>query len=65
LEGSEQEDEVVAQQMQQALEAGQLDRISELLSKVMDYYDDDDDDEDESTDDDDDPYNLFGTDSKP
>ena len=31
LEGSEREDELVAQQMQQALEAGQLDRVADML----------------------------------
>lgn len=31
LEGSEKEDELVAQQMQQALGDGQLDRVSEML----------------------------------
>lgn len=31
LEGSEQEDEIVAQQMQAALEAGQLNRVSDML----------------------------------
>jgi hypothetical protein len=36
LEGSEMEDELVAQQMQQALEAGQLDKVSELLGQVHD-----------------------------
>ena len=30
LEGSEREDEIVAQQMQQALEAGQLDRVTDM-----------------------------------
>ena len=34
LEGSEREDELVAQQMQQALEAGQLDRVSEMLGMI-------------------------------
>lgn len=34
LEGSEIEDELVAQQMQQALESGQLDRISEMLGQI-------------------------------
>ena len=34
LEGSETEDELVAYQMQQALEAGQLDRVSEMLGIV-------------------------------
>lgn len=36
LEGSEMEDELVAQQMQQALEAGQLDKVSELLGHIHD-----------------------------
>jgi len=31
LEGSEREDELVAQQMQQALEAGQLNKVSEIF----------------------------------
>ena len=31
LEGSEREDELVAQQMQAALESGQLNRVSEML----------------------------------
>ena len=31
LEGSEREDEIVAQQMQAALEAGQLNRVSDML----------------------------------
>jgi hypothetical protein len=31
LEGSEREDELVAQQMQQALEAGQLNKVSEMF----------------------------------
>lgn len=34
LEGSEIEDELVAQQMQQALDSGQLDRISEMLGQI-------------------------------
>jgi Domain of unknown function (DUF1995) len=57
IEGSELEDELVAQQMQQALEAGQLDRISELLASMgLDDLDDDDDD--------DDPYrSMFGEDT--
>jgi hypothetical protein len=57
LEGSEQEDDIVAHQMQQALEAGQLDRISEFLAGIGDEDDLDDDD-------DDDPYeSFFGEDS--
>lgn len=64
LEGSEREDELVAQQMQQALEEGQLDRVSEMIGEaLLDEYDDEDegdlevDDEkedDDDTDDDDD-----------
>mmetsp|Transcript_18740 Transcript_18740/g.26432 ORF Transcript_18740/g.26432 Transcript_18740/m.26432 type:complete len:665 (-) Transcript_18740:1122-3116(-) len=42
LEGSEREDELVAQQMQQALEAGQLDRVSEMLGLSPDFAVDDD-----------------------
>ncbi len=57
LEGSEREDELVAQQMQQALESGQLDRVSELLQRLA-LTDDDTDDEEEDEDDDDD--DLFG-----
>jgi len=60
LEGSEREDELVAQQMQQALEAGQLDRISEMLWEMG--LEDLDEDEDE--DDEDDPYrDIFGADT--
>ncbi len=49
LEGSEQEDELVAKQMQEALEAGQLDRVNEMLARM---------DEDE-----DDEWRIFRTDS--
>lgn len=60
LEGSEQEDEIVAQQMQQALELGQLDRISDLLGTMGLEEDLGDDEED----DDDDIYgDLFGEDT--
>lgn len=64
LEGSELEDELVAQQMQQALELGQLDRISDMLSS-MGFYDlDDEGDNDTEDDDDSDPYNdLFSEDT--
>ena len=57
IEGSELEDELVAQQMQQAFESGQLDRVSELLASMgLDDLDDDDDD--------DDPYmKMFGEDT--
>jgi hypothetical protein len=39
LEGSEIEDELVAQQMQQALESGQLDRVSEMLEQISSMED--------------------------
>ena len=39
LEGSEIEDELVAQQMQQALESGQLDRVSEMLEQISGFED--------------------------
>lgn len=67
LEGSAREDELVAQQMQLALETGQLDRISEMLGSmgvdIFDDHEDSDDDEDEDDDDDDDDIyrDLFGT----
>ena len=47
LEGSEREDELVAQQMQQALEDGQLDNVSDMISKVLNSEDDGDDDDDD------------------
>jgi hypothetical protein len=63
LEGSEQEDEIVAQQMQQALESGQLDRVSEILGDLgLDIFDDEDD-EDEDGDDDDDLWRLQDVDT--
>ena len=48
LEGSEHEDELVAQEMQKALELGQLDRVSEMLSKMGLEDLDDEDEEDMS-----------------
>ena len=45
LEGSEREDELVAQQMQAALEAGQLNRVSDMLGitpALTESLDDDD-----------------------
>ena len=45
LEGSEHEDELVAQEMQKAFELGQLDRVSEMLSKMgIEDIDDEEDD---------------------
>ena len=63
LEGSEREDELVAQQMQEALELGQLNTVSEMMGIPnveidSELYDDDDDDEEE----DDDPW-WTGTDT--
>lgn len=61
LEGSETEDELVAQQMQQALEEGQLDRVAGIINEAfLDEYEAENDDnlseeiEQECTDDDDD-----------
>lgn len=60
LEGSEREDELVAQQMQQALEDGQLDRVSDMIGKVLDF-----DDEEDASDEDDDEndFDIFAEDS--
>lgn len=59
LEGSEREDDLVAQQMQEALETGQLDRISEMLGTLgLDF--DQDEEEDDDDDDEDDLYGDFG-----
>lgn len=41
LEGSEREDEIVAMQMQQALEDGQLENVSGMIGEVLEYGDDD------------------------
>eukprot|EP00586_Coscinodiscus_wailesii_P007419 CAMPEP_0172491634 /NCGR_PEP_ID=MMETSP1066-20121228/22520_1 /TAXON_ID=671091 /ORGANISM="Coscinodiscus wailesii, Strain CCMP2513" /LENGTH=520 /DNA_ID=CAMNT_0013260793 /DNA_START=825 /DNA_END=2386 /DNA_ORIENTATION=+ len=43
LEGSEREDELVAQQMQEALEAGQLSKVNKMLGIVPGAFDDGDD----------------------
>lgn len=62
LEGSKREDEIVAEQMQKALETGQLDGLSEMLGTMgLDIFDDvfDEDDEDDEND----PWGLFGVDS--
>ena len=67
LEGSEEEDEIVARQMQHALENGQLDRVTEMLGSMgMDVFDDDgneDEGEDDDEDYDDDVWNIFNEDS--
>jgi hypothetical protein len=56
LEGSEREDEIVAKQMQQALEDGQLNQVSGMISDTLSVFDVDDDDI--SLDDDDDDISL-------
>lgn len=61
LEGSEREDELVAQQMQEALESGQLNKVSETLLYLSGSEDDDDDEEND--DDDENDFTIFGTDS--
>ena len=57
LQGSEQEDEIVAQQMQQALDEGQLDRVADMIENALSG--DRDENEDDDDDDDDDPYDDF------
>jgi hypothetical protein len=57
LEGSEREDEIVAQQMQQALEEGQLDKVAEMIKKAKKAQSGDGDESED--DDDDDPYDDF------
>eukprot|EP00534_Pseudo-nitzschia_fraudulenta_P007251 CAMPEP_0201191482 /NCGR_PEP_ID=MMETSP0851-20130426/142474_1 /ASSEMBLY_ACC=CAM_ASM_000631 /TAXON_ID=183588 /ORGANISM="Pseudo-nitzschia fraudulenta, Strain WWA7" /LENGTH=539 /DNA_ID=CAMNT_0047477625 /DNA_START=454 /DNA_END=2073 /DNA_ORIENTATION=+ len=63
LEGSEREDEIVAQQMQQALEDGQLNKVSDLLSDTLDKYLQDDEDDSALEDDEDDDFDMFEEDS--
>jgi len=64
LEGSEREDEIVAQQMQQALEEGQLNKVSDMISDALDRYDEGGDVETESSEDDeDDDFDMFEEDS--
>jgi uncharacterized coiled-coil protein SlyX len=64
LEGSEEEDELVAQQMQQALESGQLDRVTEMLGSMgFDVFDEDGDVDEDGSDFDDDVWNIFNADS--
>mmetsp|Transcript_12471 Transcript_12471/g.31403 ORF Transcript_12471/g.31403 Transcript_12471/m.31403 type:complete len:630 (+) Transcript_12471:196-2085(+) len=64
LEGSEREDEIVAQQMQQALEDGQLKQVSDILSGALDQYFEEDDDDDASLEDEeDDDFDMFEEDS--
>jgi Domain of unknown function (DUF1995) len=62
LEGSEVEDEIVAQQMQQALEDGQLNKVSDMISDALERYDDGEDDSTDLSDDEDD-FDMFEEDS--
>lgn len=60
LEGSEREDEIVAQQMQNALDEGQLDSVADSIEKALSG----DRDEDESEDEDEyDDFDMFEEDS--
>jgi len=64
LEGSEREDEIVAQQMQQALEDGQLNQVSGMISDTLDNYIEEDDDNDIAMDDEEkDNFDKFEEDS--
>lgn len=51
LEGSEREDEIVAKQMQQALEDGQLEKVSDMIGNVLGYDEELSDEEGEDEDD--------------
>jgi hypothetical protein len=62
LEGSEREDELVAQQMQQAFEEGQFDLVSKMIGEVLEKLDDADDREDDADANDDD-FDMFEEDS--
>lgn len=63
LEGSEREDEIVAQQMQQALEDGQLNQVSGMVSDTLGNYFGDEEDGISLDDDEDDDFDMFEEDS--
>ena len=63
LEGSEREDEIVAQQMQQALEDGQLNQVSDMISDSLDKYLRNSEDDSSLDDDEDDDFDMFEEDS--
>jgi len=68
LEGSEREDEIVAQQMQQALEDGQLNTVSDIVGGVFfeDFEENEDNEallEDEDEDEEEDDFDMFEEDS--
>ena len=61
LEGSEREDELVAQQMQQALEDGQLENVSNMIGEALGIYEDESDDDEDDEDKDD--FDMYEEDS--
>lgn len=65
LEGSEREDEIVAHQMQQALEDGQHNQVSDMMSEIIDSHNvDNNEDDDTLIDDrDEDDFDMFEEDS--
>ena len=65
LEGSEREDELVAQQMQQALEDGQLENVSNMIGEALGINDevDEDDSDDEEDEEDDEDFDMYEEDS--
>lgn len=56
LEGSEREDEIVAQQMQQALEEGQLDKVSDMIEEALENHSEEQDEDRKEEEDDFDAY---------
>ncbi|KAG7365102.1 DUF1995 domain containing protein [Nitzschia inconspicua] len=62
LEGSEVEDQIVAQQMQQALEEGQLNKVSDMISDALERFDDGEAGPIDMSDDEDD-FDMFEEDS--
>jgi len=56
LEGSEREDEIVAQQMQQALEEGQLDKVSDMIEEALENHSEEQDEDRQEEEDDFDAY---------
>ena len=56
LEGSEREDEIVAQQMQQALEEGQLDKVSDMIEEALENQSEEQDEDRKEEEDDFDAY---------
>ena len=64
LEGSEHEDEIVAQQMQQALEDGQLDKVSDMIGEALEKYGENKENDNDSSDDtEDDDFDIIEEDT--